>query len=69
MLNTIIFIKMNVNNTIFVIPSIFKMPIVGKYLAGLLYPLTTNEYSLKDYFDAANRIKDISLHLFENGFQ
>ena len=29
---------------------------LGKYLESLLYPLTTNELSLKDYFDAASRI-------------
>ena len=33
--------------------------LVGKYLASLLYPLTTNEFSLKDSFDAANVIKAI----------
>ena len=43
--------------------------LVGKYLASLLNPLTINEYSVKDSFDAANRIKGISQHLFENGYQ
>ena len=43
--------------------------LVGKYLASLLYPLTTNEFSLKDSFDAANRIKVISSYLLENGYQ
>ena len=43
--------------------------LVGKYLPGLLYPLTTNEFSRKDSFDAANRIKTISSYLFENGYQ
>ena len=43
--------------------------LVGKYLANLLNPLTINEYSVKDSFDAANRIKGISQHLFENGYQ
>ena len=31
--------------------------LVGKHLTILLNPLTINEYSLKDSFDAANRIK------------
>ena len=43
--------------------------LVGKYLASLLNPLTINEYSLKDSFDAANRIKCIPQNLFENGYQ
>ena len=43
--------------------------LVGKYLVSLLNPLTINEYSVKDSFDAANRIKGISQHLFENGYQ
>ena len=33
-------------------------------LAGLLYPLTTNEFSLKNSFDAANRIKAMPTYLF-----
>ena len=32
---------------------------VGKYLSELLSPLTQNEYSLTDSFDAANRINRI----------
>ena len=43
--------------------------LVGKYLANLLNPLTINEYSVKDSFDTASRIKGISQHLFENGYQ
>ena len=43
--------------------------LVGKYLASLLNPLTNSEYSVKDSFDAVNRIKGISQHLFENGYQ
>ena len=43
--------------------------LVGKYLAGFLNPLTINEYSVKDSFDAASRIKGILQHLFENGYQ
>ena len=41
----------------------------GNYLAGLLYPLTTNEFSLKDPFDAANRIKTVRSNLFKNHYQ
>ena len=43
--------------------------ILGKSLACLTYPLTTNEFSLKDCFYAANRIKAIPLYLLENGHQ
>ena len=43
--------------------------LVGKYLASLLYPLTTNEFSIKDSFDAASKIKAIPSYLFENGYQ
>ena len=32
---------------------------VGKYQAKLLNPLTTNEFSLKDSFDATTRIQNI----------
>ena len=41
----------------------------GKYLASLLYPLTTNEFLLKDSFDAAKRMKAIQSYLFKNGYQ
>ena len=40
--------------------------LVGKYLFSLLYPVTTNEFSLKDSFDTANRIKVIPLYIFSN---
>ena len=43
--------------------------LVGKYLASLLNSLTINESSLKDSFDAANRIKGIPQKLFENGYE
>ena len=43
--------------------------LVGKYLASLLYPLTTTEFSLKDSFIAASRIKAIPSYLFGNGYQ
>lgn len=40
---------------------------VGKYLSVLLYLVTQNGYSLKDYFDAASRINRILPHALENG--
>ena len=43
--------------------------LVGKYLARSLYPLTNNEFTLKDSFEAANRIQDISSSLFVNGYK
>ena len=43
--------------------------LVGKYLTSLLYLLTTNEFLLKDSFDATNRIKAIPAYLFENSDQ
>ena len=39
---------------------------VGKYSTKLLNPLTQNEYSLKDTFDGAERIKKISKELLRN---
>ena len=41
---------------------------VGKYLTNLLNPLTTNNYTLKDSFDAAERIKQIPNEHLENGY-
>ena len=41
---------------------------VGKYLTNLLNPLTSNDYSLKDSFDTANRIRTIPKHLFDEGY-
>ena len=32
---------------------------VGKYLRDLLNPLTSNEYTIKDSFDAVTRIKNM----------
>ena len=43
--------------------------LVGRYLASLLYSLTTNEFSLKDSFDRISRIKAIPSYLFKNGYQ
>ena len=42
---------------------------VGKYLSKLLNPLTQNEYTLKDSFDAVSRIHQIPENLFEQGYQ
>ena len=33
---------------------------VGKFLSSLLQPLTINNFTLRDSFDAANRIKSIN---------
>ena len=43
--------------------------LVGKYLAQLLYPLTNNEFTLKDSFEDVNRIHDIPSSLFMNGYK
>ena len=42
---------------------------VGKFLAKLLNPLTMNEFSLKDSFDATKRIQNIPDVLFEKGYR
>ena len=39
---------------------------VGKYLPELLNPLTQNKYSLRDFFDAADRINCILPLVQEN---
>ena len=39
---------------------------VGKYITNLLHPLTQNDFSLKDSFDAVERIQNISRHLLNN---
>ncbi|XP_066931457.1 uncharacterized protein [Clytia hemisphaerica] len=41
---------------------------VGKYLTNLLNPLTVNDYTLKDSFDAAEKIKQIPKELFDDGY-
>ena len=41
--------------------------LVGNYLAQLLYPLTNNEFTLKDSFEVVNCIQDIPSSLFVNG--
>ena len=42
---------------------------VGKYLAKLLNPLTINEFSLKDSFNATSRIQNIPQDLFDKGYK
>ena len=41
---------------------------VGKFISKLLNPLTQNAYNLKDSFEAADRIKAIPSHLYEEGY-
>ena len=41
---------------------------VGKYLTNLLQPLTVNDYTLKDSFDTASKIRDIPKELFHEGY-
>ena len=43
--------------------------LVGKYLAQLLYPLTNNEFTLKDSFEAAKHIQDTPSSLLVNGYK
>ena len=40
----------------------------GKVLTNLLNPLAINEFTLKDSFDAVNKIKNIPPHLFDDGY-
>ena len=42
---------------------------VGKFITSLLNPLTLNGYNLKDSFDAAEKIKTIPDHLYDEGFK
>ena len=41
---------------------------VGKFLSKLLNPLTLNEYSLSDSFQAVSDIKNIPKELFSEGY-
>ena len=41
---------------------------VGKYLSTLLQPLTVNDYTLKDSFDTATKIRNIPKELFHEGY-
>ena len=49
--------------------TVFNQYLVGKYLAQLLYPLTNNEFTLKDFLEAVNRIHDILSSLFVNEYK
>ena len=40
----------------------------GKFLTVLLNPLAMNEFTLKDSFDAVNKIISVPPHLFDNGY-
>ena len=40
----------------------------GKYFSELFNPLTSNEYIIKDSFDAVTRTKNILGELFDQGY-
>ena len=42
---------------------------VGRFLSTLLQPLTLNEFTLKDTFDAATRINSIPKQLLNDGYK
>ena len=42
---------------------------IGSYLKNLLYPLTMNDYSMKDTFHAVDKIKKIDFSLLNNGYK
>ena len=42
--------------------------LIRKYISSLLNPLTLNVYTLKDSFDAANKIRAIPPELFDQGY-
>ena len=42
---------------------------VAKFLSRLLNPLTHNEYSLQDSFDAVKRIQNIPDNLYTDGYR
>ena len=41
---------------------------VGKYLSSVLYPLTQNDFTVKDSFEAAKRVNSIPTDLFEEEY-
>ena len=41
----------------------------GQYLSSLLQPLTINNCTFKDSFDAANKIKSVASEKFEDEYQ
>ena len=42
---------------------------IGQYLSSLFEPLTINNYTLKDCFEAANKFKSVPSEIFEDGYQ
>ena len=42
---------------------------IRQYLSSLLQLLTVNNYTLKDSFDAANKIKSVPSEPFEDGYE
>ena len=42
---------------------------IGKHLSELLFPLSCNEFTLRDSFDAAERVKSIPKQLFNEGYK
>ena len=42
---------------------------IAKYLSNLLHPLTENNFTVKDSFDAANKIQAIPSELFDEGYR
>ena len=42
---------------------------IGSYLKEVLYPLTLNEHSMKDSFQAAKEIKKIEFDSLQNGYK
>ena len=42
---------------------------IVKFLANLLNPLTLNDFTVKDSFDAANKIQQIPKELFDSGYK
>ena len=42
---------------------------VGKFLTRLLQPLTHNEFTIKDSFDAVDKIRTVASHLFNEGYR
>ena len=41
----------------------------AKYLSNLLHPLTENEFTVEDSFDAANKIQAIPSEVFAEGYR
>ena len=41
---------------------------ISKFLSNLLNQLTENQYIVKDYFTAANKVREIPKELFDHGY-